>query len=105
MTSDQDRETTSKYLDPRYNFAMEHSYEEVHQLAHSLPEGERIRLANSLYESIGAEADESEADVTAAWDTEIKSRLDEIDSGAVKMIPLEDVLARMEARRRTRQEG
>jgi putative addiction module component (TIGR02574 family) len=84
---------------------MEHSYDEVHQLAHSLPEEERIRLANSLYDSIGAEGEESEAEVSAAWDAEIKRRLDEIDSGAVKMVQLEDVLARMEARRRTRQEG
>jgi putative addiction module component (TIGR02574 family) len=39
-----------------------------------------------------------EAEVEAAWDSEIKRRLDEIDSGAVKMIPLENVLARMDAR-------
>lgn len=85
---------------------MEHSYEEVHQLAHALPEQERIRLANSLYDSIGtAEDQESEADVSAAWDAEIKRRLDEIDSGAVEMIPLEDVLARMDARLRTRKRG
>jgi putative addiction module component (TIGR02574 family) len=41
---------------------------------------------------------EPEAEVEAAWDSEIKRRLDEIDSGAVKMIPLENVLARMDAR-------
>jgi len=33
----------------------------------------------------------------SAWGDEIKRRLDEIDSGAVEMIPLEDVLARMDA--------
>jgi hypothetical protein len=41
---------------------------------------------------------EPEAEVEAAWDSEIKRRLDEIDSGAVEMIPLEDVLARMDSR-------
>ncbi len=41
--------------------------------------------------------DEPEAEVTAAWDAEIERRLDEIDSGKVEMIPLEDVLADMDA--------
>jgi putative addiction module component (TIGR02574 family) len=76
---------------------MEHSYEEVHQLAHALPEDQRIQLANSLYESVsGDEEEASEAEIAAAWDDEIKRRLDEIDSGAVKMIPLEDVQADMD---------
>jgi putative addiction module component (TIGR02574 family) len=76
---------------------MEHSYEEVHQLAHALPEDQRIQLANSLYQSVSdAEQEASEAEIAAAWDDEIKRRLDEIDSGAVKMIPLEDVLADMD---------
>lgn len=39
-----------------------------------------------------------EAEIEAAWDSEIKRRLDEIDSGAVKMIPAEQVHARMIAR-------
>ena len=41
---------------------------------------------------------EPEAEIEAAWDGEIKGRLDEIDSGAVEMIPLEKVHARMNAR-------
>jgi hypothetical protein len=47
----------------------------------------------------------AEAEVEAAWDSEIKRRLDEIDSGAVEMIPLEDVLAEMDATIRARQRG
>jgi len=39
----------------------------------------------------------SAAEVESAWDGEIKRRLDEIDSGAVRMIPLEEVLADMDA--------
>jgi putative addiction module component (TIGR02574 family) len=46
-----------------------------------------------------------EAEVEAAWESEIKRRLDEIDSGAVAMIPLEDVIARMDARVLARQRG
>jgi len=45
----------------------------------------------------------AEAEVEAAWDSEIKRRLDEIDSGAVEMIPLED--AEMDATIRARQRG
>lgn len=50
-------------------------------------------------------ADGPEAEIEAAWDGEIKRRLDEIDSGAVKTVPLEDVLARMDARILARQRG
>ncbi len=81
---------------------MQHTYEEVRQIASELPEEQRIRLASSLWESVGADAD-SMAVIKAAWDEEIKRRLDEIDSGAVDLIPLEDVLARMDARILARQ--
>lgn len=82
---------------------MQPSFEEVEKLAHALPEDQRIRLANSLYESVGEEEHASEAEIEAAWGDEIKRRLDEIDSGAVEMIPLEDVLARMNERRKSKQ--
>jgi putative addiction module component (TIGR02574 family) len=39
----------------------------------------------------------SAAEVESAWGDEIKRRLDEIDSGAIKMIPVEEVLADMDA--------
>jgi putative addiction module component (TIGR02574 family) len=45
------------------------------------------------------------AEIEAAWGDEIKRRLDEIDSGAVKMIPLEDVLADMDARIEAKRRG
>ncbi len=82
---------------------MRHSFEEVRQLAHALPEDQRIQLANSLYESVASDEERaSEAEIEAAWGDEIKRRLDEIDSGAVKMIPGEEVLARMDARLKAR---
>ena len=62
--------------------------------ARQLPPDERDWLAECLlidYESVSA------IDVESAWGEEIKRRLDEIDSGKVKMIPLEDVLAEMDA--------
>jgi putative addiction module component (TIGR02574 family) len=43
------------------------------------------------------------AEMESAWGDEVKRRLDEIDSGAVKMIPGEEVLARMDARLKARQ--
>jgi putative addiction module component (TIGR02574 family) len=78
---------------------MPRSLEEVRQIAYELPEDQRILLAESLFNSVESSEDEaSEAEIDAAWDPEIKRRLDEIDSGAVEMIPLEGVLARMDAR-------
>jgi putative addiction module component (TIGR02574 family) len=62
--------------------------------ARQLPPDERDWLAECLLiddESVSA------IDVESAWGEEIKRRLDEIDSGKVKMIPLEDVLAEMDA--------
>ncbi len=60
-----------------------------------LSPAERERLAECLPiddESVSA------AEVESAWDTEIKRRLDEVDSGAVQLIPAEQVIAEMEAK-------
>jgi putative addiction module component (TIGR02574 family) len=83
---------------------MPRSYEEVRQIAYELPEEQRILLANSLWDSVETAEDEAAA-IEAAWDGEIKRRLDEIDTGAVKMVPLDDVLARMDARIQAKQRG
>jgi len=75
---------------------MHHSFEEVGELAHALPDDQRIQLANSFYESPNADEEETgEAQIASAWDEEIKRRLDEIDSGAVEMAPGEEVMDRM----------
>ena len=59
-----------------------------------LPPEEREWLVESvLIEDEGLSA----AEVESAWDEEIKRRLDEIDSGAVKMIPHEEFLADLDA--------
>ncbi len=49
-----------------------------------LPPEARASLAGSLIDSLDVEIDE---DVEAAWDTEIASRIREIDAGNVKLIP------------------
>lgn len=76
---------------------MAHTFEEIRQIASELPEEQRIQLANSLWESVDACEEESRS-TESAWDSEIKRRLDEIDSGEVELAPLEEVLARMDAR-------
>jgi putative addiction module component (TIGR02574 family) len=78
---------------------MRRSYEKVRQIAHTLPEDQRILLANSLLESVAStENDADGSEVTAAWSDEIRRRLDEIDSGSVKLIPGDQVRAEMIAR-------
>jgi putative addiction module component (TIGR02574 family) len=69
---------------------MSHSLEEVRQIALELPEDDRRQLANSLWESI-----ESESEINEAWKIEVERRIDEIDSGAVELIPWETVRAEM----------
>ncbi|MGA2206545.1 MAG: addiction module protein [Terracidiphilus sp.] len=67
--------------------------------ARQLPPDEREWLAEFLLiddESVSA------AGVESAWGDEIKRRLDQIDSGAVKMIPGDEVLARMDVRLKAR---
>jgi len=83
---------------PRYNLPMPHSYEEVRQIAHELPEDQRILLANSLWESTvpaGTEAAEDEID--AAWGPEIERRVAEIKAGTAVTYSLEEVEAELRA--------
>jgi len=72
--------------------------EQVRQLP---PEEREWLIESALIEGDGPSA----VEIETAWDDEIKRRLDEIDSGTAQMSPLDDVLARMDARRRARQEG
>lgn len=52
-----------------------------------LPEDARIELANRLFESLEP-ADEG--DVEAAWAEEIKRRIEDLESGREKAIPLDE---------------
>jgi putative addiction module component (TIGR02574 family) len=75
---------------------MSRSASEILEDARQLPPSEvNWLIENLLQEGNGGGTD---AEIEATWDSEIKRRLDEIDSGAVKMIPLDDVIARMDAK-------
>ena len=65
---------------------------EILEDARQLPPGELDWLVqNLLHEGDGS----SEAEIDAAWNAEIKHRIDEIDSGAVELVPGEQVRAEM----------
>jgi putative addiction module component (TIGR02574 family) len=52
---------------------------------------EQEALAESLISNLGGKVDEG---VAAAWDDEIKRRIDELDSGKAKTIPWSEVRRR-----------
>jgi putative addiction module component (TIGR02574 family) len=71
---------------------MSRSAQEILEDARRLPPAEVHWLIESLLEE---GTGESKAEIEAAWDSEIKRRLDEIDSGAVELIPGEQVRSEM----------
>jgi putative addiction module component (TIGR02574 family) len=64
-----------------------------------LPANEFNWLIGEMLQHDVDSADEelSASEIEASWSDEIKRRLDEIDSGAVKMIPHEEFLADLDA--------
>jgi putative addiction module component (TIGR02574 family) len=56
------------------------------------PDTDRARIAEALIASLDVPADR---DIELAWQTEIERRLIELDSGAVKCIPWEQVRDRL----------
>jgi len=52
---------------------------------------EQKALADSLISNLGGTVDEG---VLAAWDDEIKKRIEELDSGKVKTVPWSEVRRR-----------
>jgi putative addiction module component (TIGR02574 family) len=71
---------------------------ELLEKALALSTQERGVLINRLIASLDDEP--AEEGVEAAWDEEIKSRVDDIRSGRVKTIPGEQVLSRLKTRPR-----
>lgn len=63
--------------------------------AAQLPERERAELALSLIESLDGPADQ---DVEEAWAKEIERRVRQVEKGEAKLIPAEDVFARIRRR-------
>ena len=74
---------------------MDREAAEILERAIRLPKEARAALADSLLESLDIEVDE---DAEEAWREEIQSRLREIDSGAVHLIPWSEARKRLEAR-------
>jgi putative addiction module component (TIGR02574 family) len=67
---------------------MGRNLKELFREAAQLPDEDRAALAGLLLESIEPGP---EADVEAAWSAEIERRVTEINSGAIEMIPWEQV--------------
>jgi len=76
---------------------MSNLFSELSQRARTLPPEERAQLAEDLLASLQEGAD---VVVEAAWDEEIRLRLDEVERGTAILIPAEEVFA--EARRISR---
>ena len=71
-----------------YNEVMSTNSNHIFRQALSLPEGDRAALAASLLQSLDPEIDDDAGEI---WDAEIKRRIDEIDNGAVELIPWAEV--------------
>ena len=65
--------------------------EELTARAKELPTEQRARLA----EEILATLDPQDQEVDAAWDAEIRKRIEEIETGAVKTVPAEQAFAQV----------
>jgi putative addiction module component (TIGR02574 family) len=63
--------------------------DELARKARALSPEERIRLAEELLATV----QEVDPQVEAAWDEEIRRRIEQIDSGTAKLIPAEEVFA------------
>ena len=68
------------------------SFAELKQEATQLSENERAELALALIESLDGKFD---AGVDEAWRVEIERRIAEIERGDVKLVPGDEVFARL----------
>lgn len=64
--------------------------------AAELSAAERLKLVRILLDLSEADTDSHE-EVEAAWEREIQRRLQELESGKVKGVPLEEIKRRLEA--------
>lgn len=65
---------------------------ELSQRARELVPEDRARLAEELLASLEGDL---EPEVDAAWDEELRKRVAEVESGAVKLVPADEVFARV----------
>ena len=64
---------------------------ELTERAKALPPEDRARLAEELLATL----DPNDDGIEAAWDAEIRKRIDEIENGTVQLIPAEQAFARV----------
>lgn len=57
--------------------------------AKALPPQDRARLAEELLASL----DPHEPEIEAAWDTELRRRIEEVDSGTVQLMPADQAFS------------
>jgi putative addiction module component (TIGR02574 family) len=67
---------------------------EIMDVVDSLPIDMKLELIDKLLESITPKR----KDIDEAWNDEVERRIDEVESGKVKLVPLEDVRERMRKR-------
>lgn len=65
---------------------------ELSQRARQLAPEDRARLAQELLASLEGEL---APEVDAAWDAELRKRVAEVEAGAVKLVPADEVFARV----------
>ncbi len=69
---------------------------EIMDVVDSLPIDMKLELIDRLLESISP----TQSEIDEAWSEEVERRIDEVESGKVKLIPLEEVRARFRERYR-----
>jgi putative addiction module component (TIGR02574 family) len=74
---------------------MDTQAEQVLQTALSLSADDRAEIVDSLLVSLD---EERAAEIEAAWAEVIKRRIDQIDTGQVKLIPSDEVMRSMRER-------
>jgi len=68
--------------------------EQIKDLAKQLDEKEKSEMAAWFLENM-QEYEDDPAEVEAAWNKEIKQRIDDLDSGKAKTIPVEQVMTEL----------
>lgn len=69
---------------------------EIMDVVDSLPIDMKLELIDRLLESISPR----QLDIDKAWEAEVERRIDDVESGKVKLVPGEEVFARMRKRYR-----
>lgn len=80
---------------------MSAGFEKITRVALALPPDERAQVASALLASLGDPADDP-AEVRDAWTAELRSRIDDVRSGRVQVIPLGQVASELTERRALR---